>query len=77
MESLRKFKVVPGTQYGTPKEIWGFRTKSRRGRPELIAQVFLKANSEILSLKGIRLRRTRIITSGDYRSEQECHDGDN
>lgn len=63
MESLRKFKVVPGTQYGTPKEIWGFRTRAHRGRPELIAHNFLKLNSEILSLKGIRLRRTRIIES--------------
>jgi hypothetical protein len=31
MELLKKCKVVPGTLYGTPKEIWGFRTKPHRG----------------------------------------------
>jgi Zn-dependent metalloprotease len=63
MESLKKFKVVPGTQYGTPKEVWGFRTKPRRGRPARIAHDFLKANADMLALKGIRLRRTRTIES--------------
>lgn len=63
MESLKKFKVVPGAQYGTPKEVWGFRTKARRGRPDLIAHSFLKTNSDLLALKAIRLRRTRIIES--------------
>ena len=63
MELLKGFKVVPGTLYGTPKEVWGFRTKPHRGRPALIADDFLKANKEILALEGIRLRRTRTIES--------------
>ncbi|HYR74543.1 MAG TPA: M36 family metallopeptidase [Pyrinomonadaceae bacterium] len=63
MELLKGFKVVPGTLYGTPKEVWGFRTKPHRGRPALIAHDFLKANKEILALEGIRLRRTRTIES--------------
>ena len=63
MEPLKTFKVVPGTQYGSPKEVWGFRTKPRRGRPELMARDFLKANEELLALSGIRMRRTRIIES--------------
>ncbi len=63
MEPLKTFKVVPGTQYGTPKEVWGFRTKSRRGRPEIIAHEFLKANVDLLALKALRLRRTRVIES--------------
>ena len=63
MELLKKCKVVPGTLYGTPKEIWGFRTKPHRGRPALIAHAFLKANKETLALEGIRLRRTRTIES--------------
>ena len=63
MELLNRFKTVPGTLYGTPKEIWGFRTKPHRGRPELIAHDFLKANKNILALEGIRLRRTRTIES--------------
>src|SRR5260370_25346485 len=63
METLRTFKVVPGTTYGTPKEVWGFRTKPHRGRPARIAHDFLKTNREILALEGIRLRRTRTIES--------------
>ena len=63
MELLKGYKVVPGTLYGTPKEVWGFRTKSHRGRPARIAHDFLKTNKEILALNGIRLRRTRTIES--------------
>lgn len=63
MKPLKTFKVVPGNQYGTPKEVWGFRTESRRGRPEIIAHDFLKANADLLSLKALRLRRTRVIES--------------
>jgi Zn-dependent metalloprotease len=63
MERLKTFKAVPGTQYGSPKEVWGFRTKSHRGRPEIIAHDFLKANADKLSLKAVRLLRTRIIES--------------
>src|SRR5260370_34899821 len=66
MELLNRFKTVPGTLYGTPKEIWGFRTKPHRGRPELIAHDFLKATKKILALEGIRLRRTRTIESLCY-----------
>lgn len=63
MEILRTFRSVPGTAYGTPKEVWGFRTKPRRGSPAKIAASFLKANADLLGLGGIRLRRTRIIES--------------
>ena len=63
MEILRRFRTVPGTAYGTPKEVWGFRTRPRRGKPELIAHRFLKANEKLLALEGIRLRRTRTIES--------------
>ncbi len=63
MESLKRFKAVPGNQYGSPKEVWGFHTKPRRGRPALIAKEFLKANVELFALKGLRLQRTRIIES--------------
>ena len=65
MESLRlkSFKAVPGTTYGTPKEIWGFRTKPQRGNPVHTAEQFLKTNQELLGLRGVPLRRTRIIES--------------
>src|SRR5213078_2573891 len=60
---LKRFKDVPGNQYGSPKEVWGFHTKPRRGRPALIAKEFLKAHVELFALKGLRLQRTRIIES--------------
>lgn len=60
---LKAFKVVPGQNYGTPKELWGFRTKARKGRVDKVADQFLKANSALVALKGIRLRRARIIES--------------
>lgn len=63
MKSLKTFKVVPGTQYGSPKEVWGFRTRPRRGRPELIAHAFLKTNIDLLALNALRLRRSRVIES--------------
>jgi hypothetical protein len=63
MELLPGFKLVPGTLFGTPKEVWGFRTKPHRGRPANIAHDFLKANKKMLALEGIRLKRTRIIES--------------
>lgn len=65
MEPLKpkSIRTVPGLNYCTPKEVWGFRTKPARGRPEQIAQDFLKVNEDLLALNHIRLRRTRIIES--------------
>lgn len=65
MEKLEKkaYKEVSGAEYGTPKEIWGFRTKPNRGRPRSIAQSFLKANADLLGLKTVRLRLPRMVES--------------
>jgi Zn-dependent metalloprotease len=60
---LTRFKVVPGTQYGTPKEVWGFRTKPRRGRPRRIAKDFLETNCELLAIESIPLPPDRVIES--------------
>ena len=59
----KNLRTVPGRQYGSPKEVWGFRTKPKRGRPEHLALEFLKVNEDLLALNGIRLRRARIIES--------------
>ena len=65
MEKLKEkaFREVSGAEYGTPKEIWGFRTKPFRGRPASIAQGFLKANADLLGLKTLRLRLPRMVES--------------
>jgi len=65
MESLRlrKFKVVAGTHYGTPKEVWGFRTKSRRGNPVNLARQFLDANQDLLASKTWSISRGLELSS--------------
>lgn len=52
MKALRKnaYKAENGANYGTPKEIWDFRT-ARSKKPVLsIARDFLKANSELFGI---------------------------
>ena len=47
----RSFRKVPGEIYGTPKEVWGFRTPARRGSPQAIAREFLIANAALFELE--------------------------
>lgn len=50
MKALRKgkFRRVTGEFYGTPKELWGFRTSRAAKDPETIAREFLAANEALL-----------------------------
>ncbi len=61
----RRYKVVPGQYYATPKELWGFRSAPRRGRAVTIARDFLAAHADVLGLEGIRarLKYRRLIDS--------------
>jgi len=61
----RSFKTVPGKFYGSPKEVWGFRSEAGRGPPRKIAADFLRANAGLLRLEGIagQLRVRRVIES--------------
>lgn len=45
------FKQIPGDHYGTPKEVWDFRTKATRGTPRGIARDFLQANADLFKIK--------------------------
>lgn len=60
---LRSYKTIPGEQYGTPKEVWGFRARAGRGAPRRVAREFLRANGPLLGLPGIhsRLSVQRIV----------------
>jgi len=60
---IRRFNIVPGMQYGTPKEIWGFRTRPLRGTPAAIAERFIANNAELLGSRRVPLRRVRQIES--------------
>src|ERR1700716_2172374 len=53
----KSFKSIPGKYYGTPKELWGFRSDRGDGSPPTIAQALLEANRETL---GIRLALARL-----------------
>ena len=56
MRSLAKgsFKTIPGESFGTPKELWGFRSPRGKGSPEKIARDFLAANGALRGIDGER-----------------------
>ena len=58
MEALRadSFRTVPGLNYQTPKEVWGFLAEREEGTPLDIARSFLRANEKLLGLKRIRTK---------------------
>ncbi len=53
MHALRRgeFRQEPGEWYGTPKEIWDFRTRGSPRAPLDVAHAFLLANSELFALE--------------------------
>jgi hypothetical protein len=59
----RRYQTVPGRSYGTPKELWGFRTAAVRGAPRAIARRFLRDRAELLGIHSVRsrLRLARVI----------------
>lgn len=60
--SLHTVTFVPGSSYGTPKEIWGFRTAPSNTKPKALAKEFLAANCAVLgipsSLRGLKHQKT-------------------
>jgi hypothetical protein len=50
---LKRYRQVPGVNYGTPKEAWGFRLPAQRGTPKEIALDVLRANATPLGLGGV------------------------
>lgn len=67
MQPLREksYKVIPGDQYGTPKEVWGFRAPAGSGSPQQVARRFLRANAALLGLAGIDrdVKLDRVVES--------------
>ncbi len=67
MKALKEgsFRIVPGRYYGSPKEVWGFRSARGTGTPQKIAKEFIRANADLFALQGVMrtLRRQRIIRS--------------
>jgi hypothetical protein len=46
---IRGYHEIPGTSYGTPKELWGFRTPPQRGNAVTAARAVLAANEARLA----------------------------
>ena len=61
----RGYKQVPGEFYGTPKEVWGFRTEASGSAPRGIARDFLGANTDLFEIEEGRagLEIQRVIRS--------------
>ena len=59
------YKAVAGRYYGTPKEVWNFRTASGGGSPESIARDFVVTNAALFKLEqGVsELALQRVIRS--------------
>jgi len=61
--NLKTCNIIPGMNYGTPKEIWGFRARAMSGSPLEVAREFLRANEKLLGLADIKLRVQKVIES--------------
>ncbi|MEJ2153602.1 MAG: hypothetical protein P8Y29_11850, partial [Gemmatimonadota bacterium] len=81
MRGLRRgsYKTVPGEFYGTPKELWGFRSPRSRGRPADIAERFLHSNAELLGLaddiSGLELQKVIPSLGAHHVIFQQIHFG--
>jgi Zn-dependent metalloprotease len=73
------FRIVPGRYYGSPKEVWGFRSARGTGTPQKVAKEFIKCNADLFALRGVMrtLRRQRIIQSlgATHVIYQQFHEG--
>ena len=74
---LANIQIEPGQFYGTPKQIWGFRSRTISGSPRDIAKEFLKTNSELLGipaeLEGLRYRKTIRSLGAQHVIFQQIH----
>jgi Zn-dependent metalloprotease len=81
MKPLREgsYNTVPSEDYGTPKELWGFRTRKRQAAPKTIAAGFLRANHELLGLtpdlRGVEFQKKVLSLGANHLIFQQIHDG--
>lgn len=60
---LAHYHEIPGTNYGTPKEIWGFRLAARGGAPKSVGLAALAANADLLRLDGVCVQHRKVKPS--------------
>jgi hypothetical protein len=79
MRSLKgtSYKTAPGEYYGSPKELWGFRSDRGKGGPRETARAFLRANASILRLEtdlsGLVLKKRIRSIGADHVIFQQVH----
>ena len=74
-----QFKSTVGEFYGTPKEVWGFRTRAAPGSPENVARGFLAANTALFELEdrlaGLEVRRVIRSIGAEHVILSQVHAG--
>jgi hypothetical protein len=74
----RDYRVVEGEFYGTPKELWGFRSPRGSGSARAIARSFLSAHCDLLGLEpdleSLRWRRTVSSLGADHVIFEQVHE---
>ncbi len=73
------YKSVPGKHYGTPKEVWGFRTAPARGSPRAAARSYLSSNTDVFGLEenlaGLSVQRVIRSLGGAHVILKQVHAG--
>ncbi|HET7539111.1 MAG TPA: M36 family metallopeptidase [Polyangiaceae bacterium] len=76
---LTRYKSVIGEHYGTPKELWGFRSRATSQSANPLARAFISANAELLGveevLNTIRHRRTVVSLGARHVIFEQVHAG--
>ncbi len=59
------YRFVPGRFYGSPKEVWGFKTEKGSGTPQGMARDFIRLNADTLGLRRAlgTLKKQRVVHS--------------
>lgn len=74
-----RYQSIRGEHYGTPKEVWGFRTRAAPGSPKTVARGFLAANTELFELEkglvGLEVRRVIRGLGADHVILNQVHAG--
>ena len=79
MYALKKgsYHIDAGTHYGTPKEIWGFRTRPNAQAVRTHARQVLQANSSLLGLdqqiRDLKMVRTIHSAGAQHAIFQQYH----
>jgi Zn-dependent metalloprotease len=74
-----QYQAMPGKYYGTPKEIWGFRTRASRRPAKAVALGFLDANRALFELEddlsNLQLRKVILSLGAEHVILSQFHLG--